>query len=381
MGSRSVVVIGSGIAGAATFFALARRGAAVTLVDDGATGQATAASAGILQPWSSAIDGPFADLYVRGAAFWPEVLARLADVGVSRTDHRRSGALVVNADPAAVDAAEERVERRRAAEPDVVGRVERIGGHRARELFPPLAPGLDALWIEGGARVDGRTVRDALVEAGRRHGGRTVTAHATLVDDGRVRLSGGPGGSGDQELRTDAVVLAGGVWTNELLAALGLRIPVAPQRGQITHLTIPGVDTTHWPSVHPLSHHYLVAFDGSRVAVGATRETGSGFDARVTAGGQLQVLRDALSIAPGLADATVVETRVGLRPLADDTMPIVGTVPGHDRLFVATGYGAAGLTMGPLLGDALARQVLGEPAAELDALQPAPDPTAVPAGR
>ncbi|TDN44295.1 D-amino-acid dehydrogenase [Curtobacterium flaccumfaciens] len=363
MGSRSVVVIGSGIAGAATFFALARRGAEVTVVDDGATGQATAASAGILQPWSSAIDGPFADLYVRGAAFWPEVLARLAEVGVTHTDHRRSGALVVNADPAEVDAAEARVERRRAAEPDVVGRVERIGGDRARELFPPLASGLDALWIEGGGRVDGRTVRDALLDAGERLGGVRRRGRATLEADGRVQVDG-------DLLEVDGVVVAAGAWTNDLLGALGLRVPVAPQRGQITHLALPGVDTTHWPSVHPLSHHYLVAFDGSRIAVGATRETGSGFDARVTAAGQLQVLQDALSIAPGLADATVLETRVGLRPLADDAMPIVGAVPGNEGLFVATGYGAAGLTMGPLLGDALARRVLAEPAPELDALQP-----------
>ena len=363
MASRSTLVIGSGIAGASTFFALARRGAPVTLVDDGAAGQATAASAGILQPWSSAVEGPFADRYVRGAAFWPELLARLAEVGVTRTDHRRSGALVVNADPAQVDAAEERVERRRAAEPEVVGRVERIGGDRARAVFPPLASGLDALWIEGGGRVDGRTVRDALLDAGERLGGVRRRGHAVLLDDRRVRVD-------DDVLSADAVVVAGGAWTNDLLGALGLSVPVAPQRGQITHLTLPGVDTTHWPSVHPLSHHYLVAFDGSRIAVGATRETGSGFDARVTAAGQLQVLRDALSVAPGLADATVLETRVGLRPLPDDAMPIVGAVPGHDGLFVATGYGAAGLTMGPLLGDALARAVLGDPAPELDGLQP-----------
>jgi D-amino-acid dehydrogenase len=122
--------------------------------------------------------------------------------------------------------------------------------------------------------------------------------------------------------------------------------------------------------VHPLSHHYLVAFDQGRVAVGATREDGTGFDPRVTAAGQLQVLNDALSVAPGLADATLIETRVGLRPLADDAMPLVGAVPGHPGLFVATGYGAAGLTMGPLLGDALARTMLGEHVAVLDAVAP-----------
>ena len=43
---------------------------------------------------------------------------------------------------------------------------------------------------------------------------------------------------------------------------------------------------------------------------GATRETGSGFDARVTAGGLHQVLDAALALAPGLIDATLVEVRV-----------------------------------------------------------------------
>ena len=272
---------------------------------------------------------------------------------------------MVHADPAEVDAAEARVECRRAADPEVVGRVERISGARARDLFPPLPRGLDALWIEGGGRVDGRTVRDALLDAAGRLGAVRRPGRAALVDDGRVTVDG-------HELRADAVVVAGGAWTNDLLGTLGPRVPVAPQRGQITHLTLPGVDTTQWPSVHPLSHNYLVAFDGSRVAVGATRETGSGFDARVTAAGQLQVLQDTLSVAPGLADATVLETRVGLRPLAEDILPIVGAVPAHEGLFVATGYGAAGLTMRPLLGDALARSVIGEPAPELDDLRPVP---------
>jgi D-amino-acid dehydrogenase len=131
------------------------------------------------------------------------------------------------------------------------------------------------------------------------------------------------------------------------------------------------VDTGRWPSVHPLSHHYLVAFDDSRVAVGATRESGSGFDARVTARGQWQVLSDALRIAPGLADATLIETRVGLRPLPAHDLPIVGALPGTPGLHVVTGFGAAGLTMAPLAGDALARTILeGTVAPEVAAFTP-----------
>ncbi|MGN6200540.1 NAD(P)/FAD-dependent oxidoreductase [Humibacter sp.] len=359
----SFIVIGSGIAGASVFFALARRGAGVTLVDDGAAGQATAASAGIIQPWSSSVDGPFYEVYAAGAAYYPELLSHLAETGVTRTDYRRSGALLVNADASALDAVQERLETRRAGAGEAMGRVERIDNERARELFPPLADGLDAVFIEGGGRVDGRTLRDALLEAGTRCGGTVVSGHATIERPTTVTVDG-------RRLAADAVVVAGGAWSAGLLGALGVAVPVVPQRGQITQLRVAGHDTSGWPSVHPLSHHYLVAFDQGRVAVGATREDGTGFDPRVTAAGQLQVLNDALSVAPGLADATLIETRVGLRPLADDAMPLVGAVPGHPGLFVATGYGAAGLTMGPLLGDALARTMLGEHVAVLDAVAP-----------
>jgi D-amino-acid dehydrogenase len=110
--------------------------------------------------------------------------------------------------------------------------------------------------------------------------------------------------------------------------------------------------------VLPVASHYLVAFDGGRIAVGATRETGSGFDPRVTAAGQRQVLDDALRVAPGLADATLLETRVGLRPLAE--APIIGPLPEQPRVHLNTGFGAAGLTMGPLVGHLLAQLILGD---------------------
>jgi len=110
--------------------------------------------------------------------------------------------------------------------------------------------------------------------------------------------------------------------------------------------------------VLPPGGHYLVAFEDGRVAAGATREAGSGFDPRVTAAGLREVLDHALAVAPGLAGATVLETRVGLRPVADRGVPVIGAVPGRPGLWVLTGFGAAGLTIGPLAGRALAEQLL-----------------------
>ncbi|MBF8190640.1 FAD-dependent oxidoreductase [Nonomuraea sp. K274] len=370
MVQRRVIVIGSGIAGASFAFAAARRGAAVTIIDSAETGQATAASAGIIAPWASATDGVFYDLYAAGAAFYPEVLARLDDAGVTRTEYRRTGALVVGADLEKLQETHDRVAIRARAAGAVAGTVERIGNDDVRALFPPLARELEGVHISGGARVDGRTMCSALLTAARRAGATSLSGTAHLTPDPRgvpaLEVNG-------ERIEADDIVIAAGAWTNVVLKPFGIQVPVAPQRGQITHLRVEGVDTSGWPSVRPLSSHYMVAFDDSRVAIGATRETGSGFDPRVTAAGQLEVLQDALRIAPGLADATFIETRVGLRPLPDGHLPVIGPVPDTPGLHVLSGFGAAGLTMGPFAGDALARAVLEDrPPAEIAAFAPAP---------
>lgn len=361
------VVVGAGIAGASAAFGLARRGVRVTIVDDGAVGQATAAGAGIIMPWATSEDGPFYELYAAGAAFYPELLELLTELGISRTDFRRNGGLIVNADPALLEESYQRViSRKRAAGPEgeVIGSVELIDSAAARTLFPPLAEGLAAIFVSGGARVDGRTLRDALLQAATQLGAERISGHAEVDHDGSwptVTVDG-------TLVPADSVVAAGGAWSRELLSRSGYRVPVEPQKGQISHLRVPA-DTSGWPTVHPISHHYLVPFDEGRIAVGATRETGSGFDTRITVEGQLQVLRDALSVAPGLADATLIETRVGLRPLADD-LPVAGVVPDRPGLYVTTGYGAGGLTMGPRIGDAVARLITGDPAPEIEAVAP-----------
>lgn len=110
----------------------------------------------------------------------------------------------------------------------------------------------------------------------------------------------------------------------------------------------------------PQAAHYMLAFDDNRVVAGATRENGVGFDYRLTAGGQAEVLNFALDLAPGLADATHIETRIGLRPMAEDYKPLIGPLPGFDNVLIGNGLGAGGLTMGPLAGRLLTQLALGE---------------------
>ena len=345
-----VVVVGSGIAGAAVAYHLARRGVDVVVVDDARPGLATAAGAGIVSPWATADEALFA-LAGPAAAYYPELVAALAEDTDEPTSYAVVGGLVVGRDESALRDIRRRVAAR-AVEHPAAGQASLLDPAQARALFPALDPGLAAVHISGGARVDGRRVRASLLDAARRRGAELRTGTAALTADG-VRVDGEP-------LGADAVVVAAGAWSGELLAPLGTDLPVVPQRGQITHLEVAG-DTSRWPVVSPSdSGHYLLAFPGGRVVVGATREAGSGFDHRVTAAGQLEVLEHALAVAPGLRDATLLETRVGFRPATPDGLPVLGPLPGDPRVVLATGFGPTGLTLAPLAGALVAEAVLGE---------------------
>jgi D-amino-acid dehydrogenase len=368
-----VAVVGAGVLGASTAFHLALAGAEVVVADGAHAGRATAAGAGIVSPWSSGrIDPDWHRIADGGARYYPELVQLLAGSGEADTGYRKVGALSVSADERELDRIEQVVRARRAEAPEA-GDVTRLSPTDARKLFPPLHPGLAAVHVSGGARVDGRLLADALRRAAERRGARFRTGAAGLLTRDR-RVTGMRVGS--ETIEADRVVVAAGVWAPELLEPVGVPLAVAPQRGQITHLRLEGVDTGSWPIVLPPGSHYLLAFGCSRVVVGATRETGSGFDHRVTAAGQAEVLNRALAVAPALGPATLIETRVGFRPVGPDLKPMLGRVAGLDGLVVGNGLGASGLTIGPFAGRLLAQLVLGE-APELDLA--AYDPMRLPA--
>ena len=353
-----VVVVGAGILGASTAFHLALRGVDVEIVDRAHEGKATLAGAGIVCPWatSAAPDDPdWYRLYSTGAAFYPSLIASLAQAGESEVGYRQVGALVVAGDLEGLDSAEERIVARAAQEP-AAGDVRRLTPTQARRLFPALREDAEAVHIAGAGRVDARDLAAAMVRAS--------VALGAVRRDGLVTLRPTGGGvecideSGGR-IDADEVVVTGGAWASQILEPLGIAHPVVPQKGQIVHLHLPGVDTSRWPVVLPMSSHYIVPFDDGRVVIGATRETGSGFDTRVTAAGEHEVLRNGLTLAPGLANATHLETRVGLRPAAATVRPILGRVDGLDGLTIGNGLGAGGITIGPFAGRELASIVLG----------------------
>jgi len=355
-----IIVLGAGVLGASTAYHCAVAGAEVVVVDAAHEGRATAAGAGIVSPWSSRVeDAEFYRLYAGGGRYYPRLIERLAEDGEHDTGFRKVGTLVVTADGGELAAMERLIRSRQAPE---AGAISVLAPAEARKLFPPLHEALFAVHVSGGARVDGRRLAGALLHAAERRGAvRRSGVAALVVEAGRVRGVR----IGGERCEADAVVVTAGAWAPELLRPLGVALAVEPQRGQIVHLRLPGTETGHWPVVVPLADHYLLTFDDSRVVVGATREWGAGFDYRVTAGGLAKVLGNALAVAPGLAGATVIETRIGFRPMPSDGKLKLGLVEAVPGLAIGNGLGASGLTIGPYAGKLLAEVVL-EGKAEMD---------------
>jgi len=62
-----------------------------------------------------------------------------------------------------------------------------------------------------------------------------------------------------------------------------------------------------------------------------------------------------------LAHAKVAECRVGFRPVSADGLPLIGPAPDAERILLATGHGANGLSWGPYTGSLIADLVTGRP--------------------
>ncbi len=247
------------------------------------------------------------------------------------------------------------------------GVVTGIDPDEAARAFPPLGPVRSALFNPVAARIDGRLATGAISQACSERGLHSVHGEVISLVLGDGRALGVE--TTDGRLAAGTIAIAGGAWSSRFAEQLGAALPVSPMKGQIIHMTLPGTETGHWPIVQPVFSHYLVPWPGGRIACGGTLEAGAGFDTRPTAGGVHELLREGLRTAPGLAEATVSEVRVGLRPSSADDRPVLGALPGWSNVHVATGHGTEGLLLGPytaaLVADSIASGSVPEQIASL----------------
>ena len=366
-----VVVVGGGIIGAACADELTRRGASVTLLErDELASGASGRNQGL---WVPPEDPALHTIASRSLARYLEI----ADESPLpfRIDPRPIGTVFVAVDEEDLTAAKDTL----AAISAGGFAVTELDEATLAEAEPAVARDLAAAWfIDAGHRLDpaALTVALALLAASReaviRH---HLSARALLTD--RDRVTGVVTDEG--KIAADEVVVAAGPWSPRLLEPLGIRLPILGVRGWLVRVD-PG---------RPLARHLVRTAEGNG-AVAATRAgdiargglprsegygsivhpyddgtalIGSSRAAWLTPepedpSAPRQLLTNAIRIVPRLADAVMLSSWWGLRPMTPDERPVIGRV--RDGLVVATGHGSEGVINGAGTAELVASIVLGE---------------------
>ena len=393
-----VAVVGAGIVGCAVATWLVDAGHEVTLFDDDFAGLPTSsgnaalialpeiaplASPGVLASVPGWLLDPLGPLAVR----WPDLPAllpwllaflrsatpahdrhvRAALGGLMKTalaDHhtmarlagmdghlRQSGYMSIHANSGSLDAGLKEAERAR----EVVGLdYEKLDMAAARRLVPQLegefagAVHQPGYWMVSNPLTVLRHYQGFL-----RGKAKLVEKRVKAIEQGEtVRVHCVDATT----FETDFVVVAGGVWSRELVRQAGLKVLLETERGYNTTFTDLG-----WNLAMPLgfADHGFVAsplVDGLRVGGAvelAKPQTAPNF-------ARAKAMREKMRrYVPALPEGG--KEWMGRRPSTPDSLPVISRHPRDPRLLFAFGHGHLGLTLSAVTGRLIAGLVAGGP--------------------
>ncbi len=346
-----VVVIGTGVIGAACAFELALAGRRVRVLDRGhLTGGTTASGEGNVLV-SDKPPGPELDLARASVARWGDYAAELSNP----FEYEPKGGVVVASDPGSRAGLADLVSRQR----DVGLRAELVEGAGLRALEPHLAPDIElGAHYADDAQVQPVLASSALLAEARLLGAE-VRGDSEVIGfehdaDGHVQAVRTTSGT----FAAGAVVNAAGPWSTALARLAGSDLPVQPRRGHLL-VTAP---------VRPLVHHKVyeasyvdtLTADTSEAQVSAVVEStpsgtillGSsrelvGFDATIDLDVVRRIAARARRLFPVLEDVDLLRVYVGFRAWVPDHLPIIGEDPDVRGLWHATGHEGAGIGLAP----------------------------------
>lgn len=171
-------------------------------------------------------------------------------------------------------------------------------------------------------------------------------------------------------VEADHVVLATGAYSLHLAGQLGCHLPIQAGKGYHRDRDIGSGGTPPLRVTCMLGEHsvFCTPMDGF-VRYSGTMEF-SGLNHVLRRPRLEQLTTAAKMYFDGVGDAPSRSEWCGLRPCTPDGLPIVGPVPGHADVFVATGHAMLGLTLGPITGRLISELVLDKrPSMDIHALR------------
>jgi glycine oxidase len=349
--SASIVIVGGGVIGLSIARALALRGLKdILLIERAELGQeASFAAGGMLAPQVEADENDqFLKLGCSSRDLYPAFAASLLEETGVDVELDDTGTLYL----AFNEAEQEEILHRFEWQTDAGLIVEKLSAAEARTLEPCIgSDACAALRFPHDIQVENRQLVKALVVACERLGVFLVTS--TVVNALRIE---GTKVSGVETSRgfvsTDRVVVAGGAWTS---AIKGLPdITIEPVRGQMLCFRPPERFTRH---VIYSPRGYLVPRRDGRLLAGSTAEL-VGYDKSVTDKGLDQIRQHVAEISPHVLTFPIAESWAGLRPRAQDNLPVLGPCGEIGGLVYATGHFRNGILLAPITAELIAAAIV-----------------------
>lgn len=370
------VVVGGGIIGVSLAFELRRRGQSVLVLDRQEPGrEASWAAAGTISPAPDHESVGIAALGYESYRLYPEFAAAIEEASGKSAGFHPNGAMELFLDDDGEMARDRRLKEIQSHGID----AEAISLDEAKIREPAIGGATRAaLWIRDEAYLDPRAITQAAIAAALKTGVEVrgnSDVISVLVEQGccsGVLVAGaGKHRAGNLEVRTGEKVAASNVaiaagWRSGEIGGVESNAPTTPVRGQMVALgKVPSAPRTILRS----RLGYMAPREDGRTVVGSTLESGTA-EKHTTPAGIQNILTAALTMAPGLASAPIVETWAGVRPDSPDHLPIIGPT-NIAGLFIATGHYRNGMLLAPVTAKYLAEWIAtGKPSAWFEPFSP-----------
>lgn len=259
--------------------------------------------------------------------------------------------------------------------------MQMITAEEARSLFPYIdTNGLHgAAFIPSDGHIDPASLCQAIAAGARQHGAvirQGVTVEDFTVKGGRITAVQ----SSDGDFDADVIVLATGMWSRELGAKLGIRVPAcAVEHQYIVTEPLPDPERVRdLPTLRdPERLVYYKPDAGGRMVIGGYEDDTLPFgDHGIPGDFVRQLLPDNLDRFAPLAElagiVTPIVNEVGIRTVINGPIPysadgdfVMGWSPGLDNLMMATGF-LYGIAAGGGAGEMIAEWIVeGRPSLDL----------------
>lgn len=356
-GRARVVIVGGGLAGAATAYALGRAGVDGVLIverEDTCGHHASGRNAALGRQLTE--DDAVTGYTTRGAAF-----LRRPPAGFSETPlWAQTGSVLLVDRPEDVDAM-----CRRAARWELPHAPIDVAGLAAR--WPALAgvPAAGGVCFPTDGVIDVHALLQGFLRGARAAGARTAV-RCEVLD---IRGAGGrldePGGctvlTSRGPVSCDCVVIAAGAWVEGLGRKAGARpTRYAPiQRHLFITEAVPALDPAAPFVWHVGAAEFYVRPERTGYLLSGCDEAEVAPCDAVPAPGAIQALADKLApLAPRLAELGIARAWACLRTFAPDRRPVIGWDPHLPRLFWVAGLGGHGATGSAAVGQRAAELLL-----------------------